>query len=53
MDRGTMQDYIDDLILKVNHLEAQFRTLETIIEQLKQQRDIYKTLYEMQGANNG
>jgi hypothetical protein len=52
MDKGTMQDYIDDLILKVQTLEAQFRTLETIIEQLKQQRDIYKALYELGPKND-
>ena len=52
MDAGTMKDYIEDLIQQVNHLEAQFRKLEEVIEQLKQQRDIYKALYELQGANN-
>jgi hypothetical protein len=46
MDMGTMKDYVDDLILKVNTLEGQFRTLEEIIKQLQIQRDIYKTLYE-------
>ncbi len=46
MDMGTMKDYVDDLILQVNTLEGQFRTLEAIIEQLKEQRDIYKTMYE-------
>jgi hypothetical protein len=46
MDMGTMKDYVDDLILKVNTLEGQFRTLEEIIKQLQIQRDIYKNLYE-------
>jgi hypothetical protein len=46
MDMGTMKDYVDDLILKVNTLEGQFRTLEEIIKQLQIQRDMYKTLYE-------
>ena len=46
MDISTMKDYVDDLILQVNTLEGQFRTLEAVIEQLKQQRDIYKELYE-------
>ena len=52
MDMSTMKDYVDDLILQVNTLEGQFRTLEAIIEQLKEQRDIYKTLYE-RTLNNG
>ena len=46
MDMGTMKDYVDDLILKVNTLEGQFRTLEEIIKQLQIQRDMYKILYE-------
>lgn len=46
MDTGTMKDYVDDLILQVNTLEGQFRTLEAIIKQLQEQRDIYKTMYE-------
>jgi flagellar capping protein FliD len=46
MDAGTMKDYIDDLILKVNTLEGQFRTLEEIIKQLQIQRDMYKLLYD-------
>lgn len=46
MDMSTMKDYVDDLILQVNTLEGQFRTLEAIIEQLQEQRDIYKTMYE-------
>ena len=46
MDMGTMKDYVDDLILKVNTLEGQFRILEEIIKQLQIQRDIYKNLYE-------
>lgn len=43
---GTMKDYVDDLILKVNTLEGQFRTLEEIIKQLQIQRDMYKLLYD-------
>ena len=46
MDMGTMKDYVDDLILKVNTLEGQFRTLEEIIKQLQIQRDMYKLLYD-------
>jgi flagellar capping protein FliD len=46
MDAGTMKDYIEDLIQQVNTLEAQFRTLDAIIKQLQEQRDIYKALYE-------
>ena len=52
MDMTTMKDYVDNLILQVNTLEGQFRTLEAVIEQLKQQRDIYKELYE-RTLNNG
>ena len=46
MDMSTMKDYVDDLILQVHTLEGQFRTLEAIIKQLQEQRDIYKTMYE-------
>ena len=46
MDMGTMKDYVDDLILKVNTLEGQFRTLEEIIKQLQIQRDMYRLLYD-------
>jgi flagellar capping protein FliD len=46
MDMTTMKDYVDDLILQVNTLEGQFRTLEAVIKQLQEQRDIYKELYE-------
>ena len=46
MDMGTMKDYVDDLILKVNTLEGQFRTLEEIIKHLQIQRDMYKLLYD-------
>lgn len=52
MDTGTMKDYVDDLILQVQNLEAQFRTLEEIIKQLQEQRDIYRALYEKL-LNNG
>jgi len=45
MDNGTMKDYVDDLILKVNTLEGQFRTLEAIIKQLQEQRDLYLDMW--------
>jgi len=44
---------IEDLIQQVNTLEAQFRTLDEIIKQLQEQRDIYKALYEACKEHHG
>ena len=52
MDTGTMKDYVDDLIIQVQTLEGQFRTLEAIIKQLQEQRDTYKALYELSLKND-
>jgi len=46
MDTGTMKDYIEDLIIKVQELEQTFTKLNAIIAQLQEQRDAYKALYE-------
>jgi len=46
MDTGTMKDYIEDLIIKVEELEQTFTKLNAIIAQLQEQRDAYKALYE-------
>jgi hypothetical protein len=45
MDTSTTRDYIEDLIIQVEALEQQFRTLNTVIVQLQQERDNYRALW--------
>ena len=40
------QQYLEDLVKMVEDLETQFRTLNSVIVKLQEERDYFKDLYE-------
>ena len=49
MDKGTAQDYVEDLMIERDRLQAQLHELRELVRQLETERDNWQRL----AVNNG